>query len=848
VAFKFNAILKFNGEQAVRGLGRASRGFRGLQKHAASLRKSMDGLNQGIRGGAIATAPFAIGVAFATKTAADFEEQMSVVKSVILGTTEEMDTLNEVTKRLGATTAFTAKEAGEGAEFLARAGFSATQITSALPGVLDAAAASGVGLGEAADIIAGQIGAFGLKAEQAGEVADALSLTTALTNTNFTQLGEAMKFAAPIAKQAGLSLSATATAMGVLANAGVKGSLAGTALKNALNKLAKPSKESLKLFGGRKGLNAAVLETVNVGGKLVTRLKPLEVIMANVSKAVQSAKDPLEATGRAAEIFGLRGTTAFSSFAAKLTDTTKITEKNIDALRKGVEKTGENIDISLGGTIPALVALRLQLAGSSGTAAEMARIRLDNVKGQFTLLNSAVQGLSIELGSLVTGPLKGLLKTATDIFSVVTIGFQAATKGGEATGAQIASLKDNQFKGMLDFAIEFAQGFIQGFNDIKNAAKAVFRAVANFLEPIIGATGMTAKEIGSIVAKIILVGAIAAPILATLAAGFFVLGPIIAGVSGAISAIGAIFGIVASVGSILIGVVTFLAGVVGAPFLLIAAGIAAVVVGIYFFRDEIFAGFMAVVNFLADVFSPVITVMKFLGALAFEVAKQIAQPFLWLVGIYYNNVVKPIASGFMWLWTTVTDGAVAAFNSIVGFLTPVVSAIIGAFKYVGGVIFDVLSFPIRAVFSMIKGIIKGIASTTIGRKALSLAGLDIGELNKSLAALPGVEAMDQASGITTESRGIANEKVANAALTQPPSAKETASATASAVAGQAGGGAQGASGPQKVQVEVVGKIKGKDLNLVQTRAQVDQSERNGRQIDPAVKRKLLQNGAQAVGV
>jgi len=848
VAFRFNAILKFNGAQAVSGLNRASRGFQGLKKHAASLKRSMDGLNQGIRGGAIATAPFAVGVAFATKTAADFEEQMSIVKSVILGTAEEMDQLNEVTKRLGATTAFTAKQAGEGAEFLARSGMTAENITKALPGVLDAAAASGVGLGEAANIVAGQLGAFGLAADQAGNVADSLSLTTALTNTNFTQLGEAMKFAAPVAKQAGISMSETATAMGVLANAGVKGSLAGTAMKNALNKLAKPSKEALKLFGGREGLNAATMETVNISGRLVTRLKPIEAIMANVAKVVQKAKNPMEATGMAAEIFGLRGTTAFSSFQSKLTETTKVTTKNIDALRKGVEKTGESIEISLGGTLPSLVALRLQLAGAEGTAKKMAAIRLDNVKGQFTLLNSAVQGLSIEMGSLVTGPLKGLLKTATDIFSVVTIGFQAAMKGGEATGVQINSLRNNQFQGMLDFAIEFAQGFIQGFNEIKATAKAVFSAVSGFFETVFGATGMTAKEIGSIVSKIILVGAIAAPILATLAAGFFVLGPIIAGVSGAFSAIAAIIGIIVNVGGILVGVMGFLAGVVGAPFLLIAAGIAVVLGGLYFFRNEIMAGFTSIMFFLADVFSPIITVWKFLAATAFLIVKAILSPFIWLAGAIFDNVVKPIGNMFLWVFTKITDGAMWAFNGLIGILKPVISTIVGMFKWLGGVIFDIVSFPIRAIFSLVKTVIKGIASTGIGRKALSLAGLDMTELNTALSALPGVGALDRAAGIPAESAALASEKTANIVLAQPPSAKETASATASAVAGQAAGGQAGGGGTQRVQVEVVGKIKGKDLNLVQTRAQVDQSERNGRQIDPAVKRKLLQNGAQAVGV
>ena len=114
--------------------------------------------------------------------------------------------------------------------------------------------------------------------------------------------------------------------------------------------------------------------------------------MANVSKVVASAKNPLEVTGQAAEIFGIRGTAAFSSFRAAMLKTTKISDKNLGQLQLGAKRTGINIDEFIAkGAIPTLVALRLRIAGATGTAKKMARIRLDNVKGQFTLLTSAVQ-------------------------------------------------------------------------------------------------------------------------------------------------------------------------------------------------------------------------------------------------------------------------------------------------------------------------------------------------------------------------------------------------------------------------------------------------------------------------
>jgi len=609
MAFKFNAILKFNSDQATRGLDRAGKSFNQLTSNIKKADESLSKINQGLQGAALAGAPLTAGVAFATKTFADFEFQMKTVQSVMLATDAEMVDLNNTAKLLGATTEFSAKQAGEGAESLARAGFNVQQTIGALPGVLAAASAGGVDLATATDIVVGQLGAFGLEASKAGEVADQLALTTALTNTDFIQLGEAMKFAAPIAKASGLALSETASAMGVLANAGVKGSLAGTALKNALLQLSKPSQKALELFGGKDGLNKAVLETVNVNGKLITRLKPMEVIMANVSKVVASAKDPLEATAAASEIFGLRGTTAFSSFQAALTKTVPITDKNREAIVKGAKAVGENIDEYIKeGAIPQLVALRLNIAGAAGTAQKMRDIKLNSLTGQVVLLQSAFEGINIELGGVFAGVTRELVVNATDFLSVLTVGFQAANAGGKATEAQIESLKNNQFKEMIPMMIEFAQGFIQGFNEIKESAVETFNTVAAFLKPVLGDVGMTTKEFGSLVAKIVTVGAVAAPILGALAAGFFVLGPIITGISGTVGLITSAFGILWSTGGVILGLLGTAFSVLTSPITLTIGAIAGVglaIAGIWknwenvktaFLDGRILDGFKAIGN------------------------------------------------------------------------------------------------------------------------------------------------------------------------------------------------------------------------------------------------------------
>jgi TP901 family phage tail tape measure protein len=545
MAFQLNAILKFSSQGAEAALTKTKQAFNGLESGMAKTSAAMDAVGRAAAAGAAATAPLALGVGFATKTAADFEEQMSKVQAAMLGTPEEMAKITAISKRLGATTSFTAKQAGEGAELLAQAGFSTEQIVSALPGVLDAAAASGVGMAQAADIIAGQLGAFGREAKDATAVADALALVTAATNTDFTDLGEAMKYVAPIAKNAGLSLEETASSVGILSNAGVKGSVAGTALKNAILQLSKPSKAAIELFGGKGGLEEATLRTVNG----VKRLLPIEAIMANAAKAVSNARNPLEATAQVAEIFGLRGSTAFGAFQSKLLETTEVTEKNIDQLRKGLAKTGDNVKIELGKAIPSLVAMRLQIAGAEGTARQMAKIRLDNLRGQVEMLSSAAEGLGLEVGGLVTGPLKEGLEGPTDFLSVMALGFQKARDGTQLTAAELDDLKTNRFGGLINSAIEFAQGFIEGFKELRDFAKQTFNDVVTFLKPILGESGLTAKEFGKIAAKVIFIGAVAAPVLAGIAVGLAVLSPIISGVGSLFGLMGSTIGVVGRIAS-----------------------------------------------------------------------------------------------------------------------------------------------------------------------------------------------------------------------------------------------------------------------------------------------------------
>lgn len=279
----------------------------------------------------------------AISTMADFEAKMSGLKAVTGATSKEMKKMTKVARDLGSKTAFSATQAADGMEFLARAGFKTNEIIESIPGVLNLAAAGAIDLGRAADISSNILGAFSLKAEEMSRVVDVMAKTTASANTDIEQLGEAMKLSAPIANSFGVSIEETAAAIGILSNSGLQGTVAGTGLKNVLLKLISPSNRLKEAMGGL---------TLKSDG-LVAVLKRIR------SSGLDSAE--------AMKIFGKIGGNAFL------------------VLNDGVEGLKE-------------LDKQLKLAG--GTAETMAKIKMDNLTGAFLGFKSAVDEVVLVLGDM----------------------------------------------------------------------------------------------------------------------------------------------------------------------------------------------------------------------------------------------------------------------------------------------------------------------------------------------------------------------------------------------------------------------------------------------------------------
>lgn len=288
------------------------------------------------------------------QTAGQFESAMNGVRAVSGATGEDFTKLRDIAKELGSSTAYSATEAANGMEYLAMAGMSTEQVLSTIPNALNLAAAGGIELAQSADILSNILTGMGLAAEDSGRAADVLAATAAGANVDIGMLGESMKFAAPIAKQLGLSLEETAATIGVMGNAGIQGSEAGTALRAVYTRLATDTKA--KAHFERLGI-----EIADSTGKM----KGMVEIFADLEEASKN----MTAQEKLALYKESVGAEAMSAFGV-----------TIDSITDG-----------------SLTNLINKLENSEGAAKKMADTRMEGLEGSFKSLASAWEGFQIEL-------------------------------------------------------------------------------------------------------------------------------------------------------------------------------------------------------------------------------------------------------------------------------------------------------------------------------------------------------------------------------------------------------------------------------------------------------------------
>ena len=306
-----------------------------------------------------------VGVA-AVKTAADFDSAMSQVAAVSGATGKDFDALRSKAREMGSKTKFSATEAAEAMNYMAMAGWKTEDMLGGIEGVMNLAAASGEDLATTSDIVTDALTAFGLSAKDSGHFADILAAASSNANTNVSMMGETFKYCAPIAGALGFSAEDTAEAIGLMANAGIKSSQAGTALRTIMNNLAGDVKISGKAIGD------VTIATTNADGSM----RDLSDILADCRSAFGNLTESEKA--QAAE--SLVGKNAMSGFLALM-----------NAGEDDIEKLSSAID------------------NCDGSAEKMAMTMQDNLAGQLTILKSQLQELAISFGDILMPAIRSIV-------------------------------------------------------------------------------------------------------------------------------------------------------------------------------------------------------------------------------------------------------------------------------------------------------------------------------------------------------------------------------------------------------------------------------------------------------
>ncbi|EPU1412348.1 phage tail tape measure protein [Klebsiella pneumoniae] len=306
--------------------------------------------------------------------AVGFDEEMSRVQALtrLDKGDSQLAALRAQAKKLGAETAFTTRDAASGQAFLAMAGFTPQSIQAALPGVLNMALAGGMELGESADIGSNILSQFTLPAGEMNRVSDVLTAAFTRTNTDLRSLGDTMKYAGPVASKLGISLEEAAGMAGILANNGLRGSDAGTAMRASLARLASPT------AGAAKALKQLGVSVSDARGKM----RPVETILLDLYKATKKYGQ-VDQVGFFKDIAG---------------------EEAFVGLQTLVAGAGS-------GELQKLVR---ELKGAGGEASAVAKKMADNLSGDLKNLDSAWEGFRIQVEETIDGPLRKLTQGLSD--------------------------------------------------------------------------------------------------------------------------------------------------------------------------------------------------------------------------------------------------------------------------------------------------------------------------------------------------------------------------------------------------------------------------------------------------
>ncbi len=396
-----------------------------------------------------------------------FEAGMSEVQAISGASGKDLQALTNKAKEMGATTKFSATQSAEALKYMAMAGWKTNDMVDGLGGVMNLAAASGEDLGTVSDIVTDALTAFGLKAQDSGHFADVLAKASSNSNTNVSMMGETFKYVAPLAGAMKYSVEDTATAIGLMANAGIKGSQSGTSLRSMLTRLVKPPKEAAE------AMSALGISVTKSDGSM----KPLRETMAELREKFSGLTESQKAS-YASSIAGQEGMSGLLAIV-------NTSDKDFDKLTKAIDN-------------------------STGAAKKQADTMNQNLQGALYELGSAAESLGIEMYEHIKKPLtkavdfgakkvrglssalkKGKIEDIVSPESVETVktlgsaaktvgsvGLKALGTGAKVAGSGVKLLADNLDKAVpLALSLGTAYKALEISNGVKAGTNAIGRAV-----------------------------------------------------------------------------------------------------------------------------------------------------------------------------------------------------------------------------------------------------------------------------------------------------------------------------------------------------------------------------------
>lgn len=382
---------------------------------------------------AASTAIMGIGT-FAIQVGQTFEAQMDKVAAISGATGANFDALKKKAMQMGIETKFSATEAAQAFEYMAMAGWKTEDMLNGVEGIMMLAAASGEDLASVSDIVTDALTAFGLAASDSAHFSDVLAAASSGANTNVGMMGETFKYVAPVAGAMGFSIEDTAIAIGLMANAGIKGSQAGTSLRAILSRLASPTKEV------EVAMAALGISITTASGEM----RPLNAIIGDMRTAFAGLTEAQQIEMAAT----LGGQEAMSGLLAI------------------VNASQEDFD-----------ALSATIYNADGASAQMAATMADNLTGQLTLLRSSAEGFGLAIYENLQVPLTDLAREGISALNSLT---EAYTSGGiSGLIAQAGDLLGQSVARIVEFAPTIIQAAVDAVNSFLTALSENQEAVAN---------------------------------------------------------------------------------------------------------------------------------------------------------------------------------------------------------------------------------------------------------------------------------------------------------------------------------------------------------------------------------